>query len=107
MCLVVKPLNRSEAKVDLVMIKNLVAFQMQIDTGLHHNKVTFSLTPNQRLDNLGHNCRMAYCQFLSQDHGGGGGEGGREGGISFKSSLNLQSSLQTAAKKLSRGNSIC
>ena len=47
---------------------------------------------------------MAYCQFLSQDHGGGGG--GREGGISFKSSLNLQSSLQTAAKKLSKGNPI-
>ena len=44
---------------------------------------------------------MAYCQFLSQDHGGGGG---REGGISFKSSLNLQSSLQTAAKKLSKEN---
>ena len=38
--------------------KNIAAFQMRItlllsslDTGLYHNKVTFSLTPNQRLGN--------------------------------------------------------
>ena len=37
--LVAKPLNRSEAQGDLVMIC------------LYHNKVTFSLTPNQRFGN--------------------------------------------------------
>ena len=67
MCLVAKPLNRSEAKVDLVMIQTLLLFQMQItlltcllDTGLYHNIVSFSLTPNQRLSNKVHNCKMAY-----------------------------------------------
>ena len=47
--------------------KNIAAFQMQItlllsslDTGLYHNKVTFSLTPNHRLGNKVHNYTMAY-----------------------------------------------
>ena len=30
------------------------------DTGLYPNKVTFSLTPNQRLSNHVHNCKIAY-----------------------------------------------
>ena len=66
-CLVAKPLNRSEAKVDLVMIQTLLLFQMQItlltcslDTSLYHNIVTFSLAPNQRLGNKVLNCKMAY-----------------------------------------------
>ena len=31
-----------------------------LDTGLYHNKVTFSLTPNQRLGNYLHNYKMVY-----------------------------------------------
>ena len=58
--------NRSEAKGDFV-ITNLIALQKLItlllckpDTGLYPNKVTFSLTPNQRLGNQVHNCKIAY-----------------------------------------------
>ena len=59
-CLVAKPFNMSETKGDLVMIQTLLLFKFmllstllscQLDTGLYHNKVTFSLTPNQRLGN--------------------------------------------------------
>ena len=40
------------AKGDLVMIQTLWLFKCKLlDTGLYHNKVTFSLTPNQRLGN--------------------------------------------------------
>ena len=50
LCLVAKPLNRSEAKVDLVAFQMQIALlSCQLDTGLYHGKVTFSLTPNQRL----------------------------------------------------------
>ena len=57
-CLVAKPLDRSEARGDLVMIQNLLLFKCRLlcyhaklETGLYQNKVTFSLTPNQRLGN--------------------------------------------------------
>ena len=59
-CLIAKPFNMSEAKGDLVMIQTLLLFKFmllstllscQLDTGLYHNKVTFSLTPNQRPGN--------------------------------------------------------
>ena len=53
--LAAKPLNRSEAKVDLFMVQTLLIFKCKflflscvLDTGLYLNKVTFSLTPNQR-----------------------------------------------------------
>ena len=43
-CLVAKPLNRSEAKVDLVMVQTLLLFKCKLlcylDTGLYHIKVT-------------------------------------------------------------------
>ena len=54
--LVGKHLNRSESKGELTA--NLAAFLLKItllscklDTGLYHDKVTFSLTQNQRPDN--------------------------------------------------------
>ena len=55
-CLVTKPFNRSEAKGDLVMIQTWLLSKVNclvvmLDTGLYYNKVTFSLTPNQRLGN--------------------------------------------------------
>ena len=58
MCLVAKPLNRSDAKGDHVMLQTLLLFRCKLlryharlDTGLNHNKVTISLSPNQRLSN--------------------------------------------------------
>ena len=55
-CLVGKHLNRSESKGELTA--NLAAFLLKItllscklDTGLYHDKVTFSVTQNQRPDN--------------------------------------------------------
>ena len=56
-CLVAKSLNRSEAKGDLVLnqmlllLRKILLLSCQLDTVLYHNKVTFSLTPNQGLDN--------------------------------------------------------
>ena len=38
----------------------------QLDTGLYHSKVTFSLTPNQRLGSWVHSCKMA--NVLIQPH---------------------------------------
>ena len=43
-CTVAKPLNRSEAKVDLVMVQTLLLFKYNLlcylDTGFYHIKVT-------------------------------------------------------------------
>ena len=51
-CLVAKPLDRSEAKGDLVMIQTShYKCKLLRDTGLYPNKITFSLTLNQRLGN--------------------------------------------------------
>ena len=53
-----KSLNRSDAKSDHVMLQTLLLFRCKLlryharlDTGLNHNKVTISLSPNQRLSN--------------------------------------------------------
>ena len=62
-CSVAKPLNRSEAKVDLVMVQTLLLFKYNLlcylDTGFYHIKVT-RLTQNQRIGNFIHNCKVAY-----------------------------------------------
>ena len=56
--LVAKSLNRSDAKGDHVMLQTLLLFRCKLlhyharlDTGLNHNKVFISLSPNQRLSN--------------------------------------------------------
>ena len=51
-CLVAKPLNRNETKVDLVMIQMLLLFKCEllcyhsnwILHGLYHNMVTFNIS---------------------------------------------------------------
>ena len=71
-CLVAKPLNRSEAKLTLLWYKpcclsnaaGLITntlLSCELDIGLYHNMVNFSLTPNQRLGDQVHNCKLAYC----------------------------------------------
>ena len=64
-CLVAKPLNRSEAKVDLVMIQTLLSNANYLVIMLTRywslsQQGHLSFTLNQRLGNLVHNCEMAH-----------------------------------------------
>ena len=69
-CLVAKPLNRSEAKVDLVIIQTLLLFKCKL-LCYHANQILFSITtrsPSSSLQIKGlatvHNCKMAYCTYV-------------------------------------------